>query len=145
MEKITITIQEVWAPDGKEFPKVITTPEQNKYHLYKDQAELAQYVIVGSQITIDPFETTNRAGKPITRIQNIFVDGKPVIAQEQAQPAPPTKPPTTDKIGEGQREGMVGKNRSFALAYAKDLATNGVIEKDNILEWADSFLQWLNK
>ncbi len=112
---ITITIQEVWCPPGKEFPKVLTTPEKKKYHLYEDQAELAEHIKVGHQIAILPLDTTNAAGKPINRIQNVYVDGKPVIAQEQ----PPAKAPKR-QAGEGITI-RDNSQKSFACSYAKDV------------------------
>ena len=45
-----------------------------------------------------------------------------------------------------QGKGMnPSKNKAFALSYAKDLATGGVIDNDSILKWADKFLEWLDK
>ena len=81
MAEQSITIQSIWSPPGKDFPKVINTPEQNKYHLYKDQEQLAPYLQVGRVVQLDVFETTNQQGKPISRIQNVLVDGQLVIPQ----------------------------------------------------------------
>ncbi len=56
----------------------------------------------------------------------------------EASPAPNGKPSVTS----GARE--ADKNRSFALAYAKDLAVAGRVETNRILKVADVFLAWLN-
>ena len=42
------------------------------------------------------------------------------------------------------RKASEGKNKAFALSYAKDLAVSGVIDRIQILTWAELFDGWLN-
>jgi len=54
-------------------------------------------------------------------------------AQQAAIAAPARQYPAPDS-----------HNRSFALAYAKDMAVGGIISPGEILTWADTFVEWLN-
>jgi len=76
-----VTIQRIWSPPGKEFPKVITSPEQERFHLYADQKDLAPHLRIGSLVSLDVHETTNQKGQPIRRIQNVIIDDKPIIPE----------------------------------------------------------------
>lgn len=72
------------------------------------------------------------------------------IIEQQNPPAPTEKPipkpevkPETSKP-KFAKENTPDKNKAFALSYAKDLATNKVIGSEDILNWAEKFLNWLN-
>ena len=93
MAEETIRVQSIWSPPGKEFPKVINTPEQRKYHLYQDQKELVSHIQVGDEVVIEVLETTNQQGKPISRIQNVILDGEPVIGRQVKETQPKSQEP----------------------------------------------------
>ena len=134
-----ITIQKIWSPPGKEFPKVFTTPEQTKFHLYEDQAGLKDYFRLGAVVNLDAFDTTNQQGKPIRRIRNVFVDNKPVIPQEGKS-----------LVEEAVKIGAVVTSstddtrlRSMAISYSKDLAVAGKIELKDVTKYANKFLNYI--
>lgn len=141
----TISIQSIWSPPGKDFPKVITTPEQAKFHLYKDQEQLTQNLKVGSLVTIDCFDTTNRQGKPIRRIQNIIVDGQPIISQAVAEIKPQE---STRGLGTprtyGRDEDRVDQ-RTFVMETGQDLRA-GIIEPKHprVISRETILASWVN-
>lgn len=141
MEKISI--QEIWSPPGKEFPKVITTPEQTKYHLYKDQAELSSHLKVSSEATIDWFDTTNRQGKEIRRIRNVIVNGKPVIAQEsEGDVKPDTGGQPAKKYG---RDEDRTDQRTFVMEVGQDLRAGLRDEKHPFAKAREVIMaSWIN-
>jgi len=122
----TIGIQSIWSPPGKEFPKVITTPEKVKYHLYEEEGELSQYLKVGSAVTVDYFPTQNRQGKDIRKIQNIITEGKPILQQVPEKPVAQKKygrdEDRTDQrtfvmeVGQDLRAKLIDKEHPFAIA-----------------------------
>lgn len=137
----TISIQSIWNPPGKEFPKVITTPEQAKFHLYKDQEQLTQNLKVGSLVAIDCLDTTNRQGKPIRRIQNVILDGQPIISQAVAE----TKAQEAPKYGgdeDSYTRRSIERQVSVKLAFEISSEAEGL---EAVLNKAERIYQWISK
>ena len=86
---------------------------------------------IGEAITVEGVDKTSKAGKAYFSITTI---GQ-AVALSNTSEAPKleaVKPHKDDK------------NVAFALSYAKDLAVHGVIEKGDILSWAEVFKRYLN-
>jgi len=95
MNELIIVCQGVWvSPDGK--VKVITTPEEIKYHNYN--LALHQYLVVGANVKVAYIpRVRERDKKTINDIKNVEVNGAWVIKEgEVPQPTASTPQPAQE-------------------------------------------------
>ena len=134
-----IELKEIEKVGDKQIPKLSfkATDGDGEHWYHTFRTSLFEAIIKGQTINADIETSTREYGDnkyTDRRITQIYLDGQPLGGKKQ-QPYYRGKSP----------EELTLSARSYALAYAKDLAVAQVISLKEVLVVADDFVEWLKE
>jgi len=100
------------------------------YHTFKQS--IFDLILEGATIDCD-VDTLIQNGVTVHRVVQVYVNNEPIVGKKDIK-----------RYGKSADE-LSQMARTMSLSYAKDLAINKLIDKEDIITWAETFQKWVKE